>query len=149
MKKQIKPIWVLALTKSTAWEVCLPSTATSTVAESTPRKFLASHLYEPRSLNWTLEKVISPFSLLKCLLFILWLSLYQVISGLGKPTDWQEKDTLLPSFAVKLVGGFLVILGTSKWIKDQQNLVRKTEREYLSSLFNIFEALFHRTLLIN
>ena len=87
--------------------------------------------------------MISPFSLLKSLLFILSLSLYQVISGLGKPTDSQEKDTLLPSFAVKLDGGFLVILGTSKWINDQQNVVRKTERAYLPSIFNTFAALLH------
>ena len=93
--------------------------------------------------------MISPFSLLKCLLFILSLSLYQVISGLGKPTDSQEKDTLLPSFAVKLDGGFLVILGTSKWINDQENVVRKTERAYLPSVFNSFAALLHWTPLKN
>jgi len=37
-----------------------------------------------------------------------------VISGLGKPLEEQGKETLLPSFAVKLDGGPFLILGISR-----------------------------------
>ena len=40
----------------------LPCTIISTVADCEPKKFLASHLYKPRSWNWMLENVSCPVS---------------------------------------------------------------------------------------